>query len=121
MASSREALAGRGLLPFLDRGGCPGARSCPATRARLGGLGLGCAVGPDPPARAHAAGGSGHREAEVCSLIASGRNKTAVAEYLSLSENTVRTHSKNAYAELGVHTKEEPVELIERTAARRGR
>ena len=61
------------------------------------------------------------REAEVCSLIASGRNKTAVAEYLSLSENTVRTHSKNAYAELGVHTKEEPVELIERTAARRGR
>lgn len=61
------------------------------------------------------------REAEVRSLIASGRNKTAVAEYLSLSENTVRTHSKNAYAELGVHTKEEPVELIERTAARRGR
>lgn len=104
MASSREALAGRGLLPFLDRGGCPGARSCPATRARLGGLGLGCAVGPDPPARTEllcGAFGLTQREAEVCSLIASGRNKTAVAEYLSLSENTVRTHSKNAYAELG--------------------
>ena len=54
------------------------------------------------------------REAQVCALIASGRNKTAVAEYLALSENTVRTHSKNAYAKLGVHTKEELVELLER-------
>ncbi len=61
------------------------------------------------------------REAQVCALIASGRNKTAVAEYLSLSENTVRTHSKNAYAKLGVHTKEELVELIERAAQGRQR
>jgi DNA-binding CsgD family transcriptional regulator len=60
------------------------------------------------------------REAQVCALIASGRNKTGVAERLSLSENTVRTHSKNAYAKLGIHTKEELVSLIERLEGRHG-
>ena len=50
----------------------------------------------------------------MAALIASGRNKAAVAQKLVLSENTVRTHSKNAYAKLRVHSKEELVERLER-------
>ena len=53
------------------------------------------------------------REAQVAVLIAQGRSKAAIARHLYVSENTVRTHAKNAYAKLGVRSKAELAELLE--------
>ena len=46
-------------------------------------------------------------------LIAQGRSKAYIAEALFLSENTVRTHAKNVYAKLGVHSKQELIDLAQ--------
>ncbi len=56
------------------------------------------------------------REAQVAALIAQGRSKTAIARHLYVSENTVRTHAKNAYAKLGVRSKAELEALLESLA-----
>lgn len=56
------------------------------------------------------------RESEIALLIAQGRSKTYIAEHLFLSENTVRTHAKNAYAKLDVHSKQELMDLMEQAA-----
>ena len=53
------------------------------------------------------------REAQVAVLIAQGRSKAAIARHLYVSENTVRTHAKNAYAKLGVRSKTELAEFLE--------
>lgn len=53
------------------------------------------------------------RETEVALLIAQGRSKSYIAEALCLSENTVRTHAKNVYAKLGVHSKQELIDLMQ--------
>ena len=51
-------------------------------------------------------------------LIAQGRSKTYIAEQLYLSENTVRTHAKNAYAKMGVHSKQALIDLVSDTKGR---
>lgn len=53
------------------------------------------------------------REIDVALLIARGRSKTFIADELFISENTVRTHSKNVYAKLGIHSREELISLFE--------
>ena len=53
------------------------------------------------------------REIDVALLIARGRSKTFIANELFISENTVRTHSKNVYAKLDIHSREELISLFE--------
>lgn len=53
------------------------------------------------------------REIDVALLIARGRSKTFIADELFISENTARTHSKNVYAKLGIHSREELISLFE--------
>lgn len=53
------------------------------------------------------------RELEVVALLARGRSKTAIGEKLFLSENTVKTYTKNAYAKLEVHSKQELLDRID--------
>ncbi len=53
------------------------------------------------------------RETEVMELIARGKSVARIAEQLIVSENTIRTHSKRIYAKLGVHKKQELLELVE--------
>lgn len=53
------------------------------------------------------------RELEVTWLIYQGRSKSVIADKLFLSENTVRTHAKKAYVKLGVHSKQDLIDLIE--------
>lgn len=53
------------------------------------------------------------REAEVVGLIARGHTVARIAETLIVSENTVRTHAKRIYAKLGIHKKQELVDLLE--------
>lgn len=54
------------------------------------------------------------REAEIVELLARGRNSQAIQEKLVVSRNTVKTHVKNIYAKLGVHSQQELIDLVER-------
>ena len=53
------------------------------------------------------------REAEVMELIARGHSVARIAESLVVSENIIRTHSKHLYTKLGIHKKQELVDLLE--------
>lgn len=53
------------------------------------------------------------RESEVLLLLAKGRDLPYVSEKLYVSKNTVRTHMKNIYQKLGVHSKQELLDLLE--------
>ncbi len=52
------------------------------------------------------------RESEILLLLARGRSSTYIGEALYLSPNTVRGHIKNIYAKLGVHSKQEIIDLF---------
>lgn len=52
------------------------------------------------------------REQEVLQLICKGRSKSYIAETLFISENTVRSHAKHIYVKLGVHSKQEAIDLV---------
>jgi two-component system NarL family response regulator len=49
------------------------------------------------------------RELEVLKLLAQGKESQAIADELTISANTVRTHLQNIFAKLGVHSKLEAV------------
>lgn len=51
------------------------------------------------------------RELEVLRLLVDGLDRTSIAERLYLSVNTVRTHTKNIFAKLEVHSSLEAVSL----------
>lgn len=53
------------------------------------------------------------REAEVLELLGRGRDVGAIAEMLGVSRNTVRTHVQRLYTDLGVHTRQELIDLLE--------
>lgn len=53
-----------------------------------------------------------NRETEIMELFAHGYTMPHIAELLVVSENTVRTHSKNLYAKLGIHKRQELIELL---------
>lgn len=50
-------------------------------------------------------------------LLANGHGAAYVAEALCLSENTVKTYRKAIYAALGVHSKQELINLVHREAS----
>lgn len=53
------------------------------------------------------------REGEILSFLARGRTKAHIARVLFVSENTVRSHVRNIYAKLDVHTRQELIDLLE--------
>lgn len=59
------------------------------------------------------------RETDVLVAYAHGRNVAYLAEHLVLSSNTIRSHSKTLYAKLGVHSKQELIDLVERQEEKR--
>lgn len=52
------------------------------------------------------------REEQIVVLTACGLDSPAIARSLSVSDNTVRTHKRNAYKKLGVHSKQDILLLI---------
>lgn len=58
------------------------------------------------------------RESEVLEQLAQGRDLAFMEEKFVLSRNTVKMHVRNVYAKLGVHGKQEVIDLVE--ATRRG-
>lgn len=53
------------------------------------------------------------RQAEILSLIALGRDVERIAKALHLSPNTIRSYRKSLYAALGIHSKQELIDLVE--------
>lgn len=47
------------------------------------------------------------REAEVLLLLARGKTKKEIAEELYVSQNTIKTHQRNLYTKLDVHSLDE--------------
>lgn len=56
------------------------------------------------------------RESDVLPLLVEGFNLHGIAEHLGVSDNTVRTHMRNLYKKLGVHSRQEVLELLEEQA-----
>lgn len=54
------------------------------------------------------------KEAEIVELLARGRNSQAIQEKLVVSRNTVKTHVKNIYVKLDVHSQQELIDLVEK-------
>lgn len=54
------------------------------------------------------------REGDVLRLLARGYTQRGIAESLCVTENTVRTHLRNLYRKLEVHSRQELLELLER-------
>ncbi len=56
------------------------------------------------------------REAEVMALLARGRGSTYISQHLGVALATIYTHTRNIYRKLGVHSREELIQLVDRTA-----
>ena len=54
-----------------------------------------------------------HRELEILYLLAKGRNAAFIQHELVISEGTVRTHMRNIYHKMGVHSQQELMDLVE--------
>lgn len=57
------------------------------------------------------------RETEILTLLAKGRDGKFIAEKYVLSYQTVKTHIKHLYAKLGVHSRQELINLTDLTLA----
>ena len=61
--------------------------------------------------------GLSKRESEMVSEFSGGRSARAIADEHLISEHTVKTHLKRAYAKLGVHSRQELLDLFEHAEA----
>lgn len=55
------------------------------------------------------------REAEILSLIARGRSTPRIQDELHVSANTVNTHTSHIYQKLGIHSRQELLDLVDKT------
>lgn len=64
-----------------------------------------------------------HRELEILFMLAKGRNAAYIQKELVISEGTVRTHMRNIYRKLSVHSQQELIDLVDgiATAEEKGR
>ncbi len=82
---------------------------------RVGACGAGGCRGDDLTARIRelaAGGGLTPRETEVFDLLARGRSVPYVRDALVISRETAATHAKHVYAKLGVHSRQELIDLV---------
>lgn len=63
-------------------------------------------------ARVDPALGLSQREAEVLEMFAQGRSANWIADQLTVSKNTVRSHLRSIYVKLGVHTRQELLDFL---------
>ena len=58
------------------------------------------------------------REREVMGLLNQGLSRSEIARAQSVSQNTVKTHLKNIYAKLGVHSRSEVLRIAQENAGK---
>ena len=56
------------------------------------------------------------REAEALELLAHGRNTQAIMDRMVVSRSTAKTHVRNVYAKLEVHSQQELIDIVEAAA-----
>ena len=54
------------------------------------------------------------READVVRYVSQGYSLKRAAELLGVTINTVRTHMRSVYAKLGIHDRQQLIELAQR-------
>lgn len=54
-----------------------------------------------------------NREAQIMELFAKGRNRDFIAKKCFISAETVKSHIKSIYAKLGIHSRQELLDIIE--------
>ena len=52
------------------------------------------------------------REKDVLQLLAQGKSRSDIAKELIVTPNTIKTHIRNLYSKLGVHSSEELLKMI---------
>ena len=57
--------------------------------------------------------GLSRRELDVLPLLARGRSLPVIEEQLCISNSTARTHARNIYRKLGIHSKQELIDMVE--------
>ena len=62
--------------------------------------------------------GLSRREKDVLRCLAMGYDAGAAAKRLQVSWNTVRTHTRNVYAKLDIHSRQELIDLVDRATER---
>lgn len=60
--------------------------------------------------------GLSDRETEIAFLLAQGRSRPYIREKLFISKNTVATHIKHIYRKLGIHSREDLIDLVAQLA-----
>ena len=84
------------------------AMEAPTAEGDRGGLAARC--------RQHAeACGLSPREGEIFMYLARGHTPAFIAKTLVISESTVRTHAKSIYRKLGVSSREQLMQLVDRS------
>ena len=107
-------LAGRLYLLFSGRQPSQGEQRAPNPDQAEDGQSP--AAAPEAPGRDGPVEGYGlsQREVEVMEYLARGYSFQAIADRLCVSTSTVQSHAKHIYRKLGVHTKQELIELVDR-------
>lgn len=59
-------------------------------------------------------GGLSPREEEVFHLVALGKDRAEICQILGIAVNTVKVHTRSIYAKLGIHSKKDAIDLVER-------
>lgn len=124
-APSRAQRRGRAEVSMDDVDAFVGVASAPApgvapgepASARGAGAPAPDASAPSLDERVHAVAADfllTRREEEVLRLLARGRTSVWVAGELGLATNTVRGYVQGIYAKLGVHSRQELIDLVER-------
>ena len=71
---------------------------------------------PDPCTRIAAQAGLSPREEEVLAYLVKGRSAPFIRDELVISLNTVNAHIKHIYAKVGVHSRQELIDLVDADA-----
>lgn len=119
-AFERSGMGEVGALPVL--GGTAGPAPVPGGARVAGGAVAGAAtVAGVPLAAPPAPAGEGlltEREAAVARLYARGYSLQKVADELHITRSTAQSHIKHVYRKLGVHSRDELIELLDGSAGR---
>lgn len=119
-AFGRSGMGEVGALPVL--GGTAGPAPVPGGARVAGGAVAGAAtVAGVPLAAPPAPAGEGlltEREAAVARLYARGYSLQKVADELHITRSTAQSHIKHVYRKLGVHSRDELIELLDGSAGR---
>ena len=53
------------------------------------------------------------RETDMAFYLAQGRSKSYISQELHLSENTVKSYTRNVYSKLCIHSKQELIDILD--------